>query len=339
MTKGNKRHDHFSITNEDIAIGCSKYTAVQKEALSWFAQYIRDVKHNSKKIAVELLADWSTITRVYHGKYPSSIDSIIEKIEAIRLTAASAKTDFISTVVTKRIWAVMDIARTYRKMVLISGASGRSKTHTAKEWCITNNPSRCIYLDCPIGSFREFLKELAAKLGIRITHNINSTDIKERIMKNLSADMTIVIDEASRLLPKTASTTIPVALEFMRRIHDVVGCGVVLIATKIFEKEITFGNHRAYMEQVIGRFEECLDIPDKILNSEIKSICDAFSSKADKELYATAKAVAGQLGKIRLLFTLMRQADHFAKDNNIELTAVHLTAAMDARNNLHAWPK
>lgn len=336
-TTGTAKNE-FNIPMAEIRRGIQVYGESEQDDLLWFVGYIREQKHNSKPIAMQLLSsDWTTISRIYKGTYSAGISNFIDKIQAVRRAAVSATTEFIPTVVTKRIFDVMDIAKDYGKMVLISGGSGRSKTHSVKEWRMINSNGSSIYIDIPaVGGARAFFKEFGKKLGIKGYHGTQA--ILEKIEESVDRRTTLIFDEVVRLLPKNKNAVSPV-LEFIRRLHDITGCGIVFVATHIFENEMKFGDHKAYMEQLLGRFEEVVEIPNTILKAEVKNICDAFNPDSDKELYRVALDTATQQGKIRVLFTLMRQAEAFAAGKKEQLNASHLKVAVGARNNRHVWPK
>ena len=330
--------NEFNIPHDVLIKGIAKYGESVQDELLWMAGYIREQKHNSRAVMCQLLdSDWTTISRIYKGKYSASIENFLSKIQAVRRAAVSAKTEFIETVVTKRIFDVMDISKDLGKMVMVTGGSGRSKTHAAKEWCMLNNHGKSIYIDVPaFGGPRGFYRELAKKLGIKAW--VGMKVVIEKIEECIDRRHTIVVDEAVRLLPK-GKTSIPTVLEFLRRLHDTTGCGIVFISTNIFADEMEYGHHKAYMEQLLGRMEEVVRIPKEILKSEVASICKAFNADADKELMALAYNTAMKQGKIRLLFTLIRQAESFAKTRNESLNAGHLRVAVASRDNRHSWPK
>lgn len=333
-----KKESLFNISQEMVLKGIKKYTGPEQDLLLWFVDYIRNHKHGSKDAACELLQkDWTTVSRIYKGRYGASITAVIKQIEFIKRSVPNNNTDFIATPVTRRIEAVINIAKEYRKMVLITGDTGRSKTHTVKEWITKENSGKCIYIDTPAtGSARAFLEEFGRKIGIK-NDKISRNRLISRIESSIDHRNIIIVDEASRLLPKTTTTTVPIAIEFLRRLHDTKGCAVVFIATTIFEKEMEFGSHKAYMEQILGRLEEVLDIPSQILKSEVVDICKAFTANPSEEMYKTAYRIASNRGKIRLLFTLLKQAAAWAEHENEELNDKHLVTAERNRHQLLSW--
>jgi DNA transposition AAA+ family ATPase len=148
---------------------------------------------------------------------------------------------------------------------------------------------------------------------------------------------TLIFDEVARLLPARSNSITPI--EFIRRLHDVCGCGVVLIATDVFPSEMRSGRLREWFEQLDGRIAVQLRIPAAVTRQEAAEICTAFTPEPAADLIAEARRIAGQQGRVRVLFTLLRMAAMLAQEKRETLGAAHLQAACGFRESLNRWDK
>ena len=298
-------------------------------------------QHNSRAAFCELLsADVTTVQRVYQGKYPS-IGAFMRKHArpALARVRALPGTGFVETLVTRKVHAALDMARELGGMVLVCGRAGRGKSEAVKEWQLRNNHGKAIYLDVPaIGGVRALLQELALRAGLSIRST--SADLARAIERQFDSTNVLILDEAVRLMPTTVSRTSITRLDFLRRLHDVYGVGIVLVSTPVLPAEMRRPEVAAYMAQLDRRIDEPLMIPDKVGAREARQVCAAFAAPAEPpdHLVELACKTANGRGSIGLLFKLLRQASMLAKKQNAPLAAVHLGAALNFRAGLHRWP-
>jgi hypothetical protein len=157
---GAKRGDHINIPRTEILAGIARYPQEQQDLLLWLHGYCLEALHGSRSALVEWLAvDWTTVTRIWRGQYPADIAQFCGRVAHLRnRETLRGATTFVQTVVTERIWKTMDIARAQNSMVMLIGASGRSKTHAAREWQRRNNHGSSCYIECPVsGGLRALL--------------------------------------------------------------------------------------------------------------------------------------------------------------------------------------
>ncbi len=330
--------DVFNLPQNIVLNGIKAYSEEDQEDLLWMVGYTRDVLRGSRRELCELLnCDWSTAYRVLTGSYKASTSRFMETVRRLRSKASEPGGGFVDTIVTKKIFQVLDLARDNGAIVHICGPSRRSKTAAVKEWQRRNNHGRAIYIDCPvIGGARALLVALAQKAGIHTQRATN--DLSERIEKSFDYRNVIIIDEAVRLLPKSRGHDL-MPLEFLRRLHDVSGCGLAFVSTDVFRREMESGAISDFLEQLLGRIEEPLYIPAKVSNAEAGDICRAFNENADIELIRLAARIANCRGKVGVLFMLLRDAAKLAKRKKEALSAVHLETARAFRDGIHRWPE
>jgi DNA transposition AAA+ family ATPase len=333
---GKRRGDHINIPRAEILQGISKYTSAQQDLLLWLHGYTLDALHGSRTSLEEWLkVDWTTITRIWRGVYPADIAQYCARLEQLRARESlRGATQFVETVVTRRIFATMDIARAQNAITMLVGPSGRSKTHAGREWQRRDNHGSSCYVECPVsGGLRGLIDAIARASGTGLNHpNHEMISILER---SFDYRHTLIFDEVARLLPARANNITPI--EFIRRLHDTCGCGVVLIATDVFPLEMRGGRLREWFAQLDGRIAVTLKIPEKVGREEAADICGAFCAEPSADLIQEARRIGNQPGHVRVLFTLLRQAALLAQAKGETLNAGHLRAACDFRESLNRW--
>ena len=331
-----RRGDHINLSRPDLLAGIAAYTAEQQGLLLWLHGYCIDVLRGSRTALVEWLrVDWTTVTRILAGKYGADIAQFCARVTQLRRRAEiTGSTQFVETVVTRRVWSTCNIAREQNAMVMIVGSSGRSKTHAVREWQRRNNHGASIYCECQVaGGLRGLLETVARAAGVGVNHpNNRLMDLLER---SFDYRHTLIFDEVARLLPARSNSISPI--EYIRRLHDVCGCGGVLVSTDIFPREMRGGRLVEWFEQLDGRILTTLRIPDKVGREEAGEICAAFAPDPSAELIQEARRIANGAGHVRVLFTLLRQAAMLAQAKGEPLTVAHLRGTADFRESLNRW--
>jgi DNA transposition AAA+ family ATPase len=336
--------DTINIPDNVLQAGCIGYTEDERDDIQWMFTFARTELGGSRDRMCEVFdLDWTTIVRVAQGKYPTSIANIIARIRDVRRRAQeSGPRGFVETVVTRRVFEVLDYALAGDleggRIVMISGSSRRGKTEAAKEWCRQNNHGRSVYVDCPVnGGLRALMQEIADKVGVNGARK--TADLQERVVKSFHPRRILIVDEVLRVLPTRRSDRRPVELEFIRRLHDVTRCAVALIATPVFEHEMQTGWLRTYLEQLLGRIADPVSIPERVYLSEARDICASFNARPSEALVGLSHRIVNEPGKYGVLFELLRQAAGAAKRRGEALTEAHLAAAYRRRKERTKWPE
>ena len=342
--RADARGDNLNIPQDELMRGIVAYPDPEQDLYLWMFGYAREVLHGSRREMCDWCGyDWTTIARIAHGRYGDEAQraNFRERIEDLRREAAALRgTEFVETIVTRKIFAALDLARDQHAVVHITGASGRSKTHACREWQRRNNHGRAIYIDVPvIGGVTALMQELATRGQIASSGRRNMNRLAQRLLGAWGRRHTIIVDEAVRLLPSTTSSRSVRALEFLRRLHDVSGVGLVLVSTRVFASEMAHGTIATYLEQLGGRIEEPLTIPDRVSRTEARQICAGFTAEPSAGLVAAATAGAKRRGRGRVLFSVLRQAAALAEAKGEPLGEAHLQAAVAYRRNMHRWPE
>lgn len=126
--------------------------------------------------------------------------------------------EFVPTSVAESCLDIIASAHIEHKTGLLYGASGLGKTMAIKQY-VSQNPEVLLIEVDPSYSPKVLLSVLCQKLGVNEV-GLNH-ELFERVLSRLSEDRLIIVDEAELLNTRS--------LEFLRRIKDKSGCGLVLV--------------------------------------------------------------------------------------------------------------
>lgn len=335
-----KRGDGINVTRAEVLASIGAYDAKAQDDLLWLYGYCVDRLHGSRSALVDFIGkDWTTIWRIWMGKYGADITQYLERVRHFRRKAERTdKTGFVTTVVTERIFKVCDVARDNGSIVMISGPSGRSKTHSVKEWQRLNNHGRSIYVYAPeTGGFSGFIKALAKAIGA--SENRNSPALANTIENSLDYRNVLIVDEMAHLLPGGRTSGIA-AIEFIRGLHDRTKCGVIMVCTEIFPQQMAGGKWSQWFEQLQGRMELHLRIPQEFSRREIADICAAYTADPEPEMIKLAREIANKRkGGVRELFRHLNRASDVAGKLGQPVNAKHLAGAWEFAQNLLTIPE
>ncbi len=337
--------DIINIPDNVLQRGTRDYDQRDQDDLQWLFSYATQELDGSRiRLCEEVDADWTTITRIASGTYGAAIANFMVKVRDLkaRVMASAGATGFIDTMVSRKIHDVLDYALAGDikggKIVLITGSSRRGKTEAIQEWCRRNNHGRSVYVDAPeSGGMRALLYEIAH--ATRVNKGRKTSDLRERVIDSFNRRRILIIDEIARLIPKGREPKI-VELEFLRRLHDKTGCALALVATPVFEHLVDTARLHDYLEQLVGRIEDPLQIPRLVYRQECRDILKAFDAAGDdRALLDLAHQIANGTGKLGVLFALLRQAASLAKRKGVPISHAHLQAAYQRRQNRFTWPE
>jgi hypothetical protein len=335
--------DVINIPDNVLLDGIKTYSQADQDDLLWLINWGQQELGSRERLCAKLQADWSTVIRVCTGKYGAGIASFMAKARDLRkkVAVSPAKT-FIATCVTRKIWETLDYALSGDvdggRMVMIVGHTRRGKSIASLEWARLNNHGTSVYVDCPeSGGLKAMLQEIAK--SCRINLGRKTADIRTRVIGSFNSRRILILDEILRELPTRGCRAGPIVLEFIRRLYDVRHCGVALLVTPAFAEELQTGALRDYLEQLVGRIEEPLIIPDKVLRQECQEIAAAYRASPPKDLVDLMHDVANEPGRLARLFYLLGQARLVAHKKDEPLSARHLLVAIERRNRRFQWPE
>lgn len=330
-------NDVINIALNMFRAGVAVYEESEQELLEWLWGYAFDELRSSKNALIKAVgADWNTIHKAFTGKL-DPIDPFIELIESLKAKTINS-IHLVDTVVTSRIQDALNYARDTHSMVAVTGPTGRGKTMAARHWARNNNHGRSKYIRVPSGCSRRILiQEICRRCGVGVNGKKTSM-LEARLRSAFTPHNVIIADEAGHLMPRNGTGTS--AIEFLRDLHDMCGCGVALIFTDVYLQDMKNGRLADYFEQFIGRIKFTVPIPQHVTYSEVQSVIGEYNPKPSAKLLKFAHSIAeNRDGKLRTLFEDLDRARNWAKSQGREyIDTKDLSMAVDWRKSGGLWP-
>jgi DNA transposition AAA+ family ATPase len=330
-------NDTINISQNMLKASIAVYDEREQELLEWLWGYTFEDLRGSKNALIKAMGvEWITIYNAFTGKL-RPILPFIERIENLKVNVVNS-ISLVDTIVTKRVQDALDYARDMNAMVAITGPTGRGKTMSAQHWARANNHGRSKYIRVPSGCTRlTLVQEICRRCGIGV--NGKKTSLLEARLRSAFNERNVIIaDEAGHLMPRTGTGTS--AIEFLRDLHDMCGCGIAMIFTDVYLDEMKNGRLADYFEQFIGRIKFEVKIPTSVTRSEIKSVIEAYHPTPSARLLNLAHGIAeNRDGKLRTLFEDLDRARNWARSHDREnISCDDLKAAVDWRKTGGLWP-
>ncbi len=331
--------DSITLTRAQVLVGIATYSRPDQDNLIWLHGWAADELNGSRcRLTEELKVDWTTIWRVWSGKYGADITTFMGRVARLRKrTEASRRKRFVPTVVTDRIFQLCDVARDRSTMVMISGPTGRSKTWTLLEWKHRNNHGRAVMVYAlEYGGFRAFVESIARALNIGVSGNIYN--LTRSIENSLDERNILIIDEVAHLYPTGKAGSIQ-GLEFIRGLHDRCHCGVVLSCTEGLPQMITRGRWGVWFDQLLGRIELHLKIPKNFSRQEVAELLGAYIEDPDPALVSAAREIANKSTRgCRDLFRHLDRTAQVAEDLGVALSDALLRKTVEKSETVLQLP-
>ena len=326
----------INLSASQFRTGIQLYPVAEQETMEWLWGYLSvNLRRQVKLLERELGVPYRDIYLAFTGRPTERYADILRRSAELKANEI-AHLRLVETPVTAGILETLDYTRDYSAMTAIVGPTGRGKTYAARYWQALNNHGRTRYIRMSSSASRTSLIYAlcdAAGTGFR---GYKNCELEQRIFGSLSRRNVLIIDEAGHLIPRGTSPAS--ALELIRDIKDITGCGVCLIFTDVYLEQIRLGAQRRYFEQFIGRLEKTYHIPDQPEKAEVAAVLRSYVEKPSRELLTLAydSARAGD-GKLRTLFRDLDRALLLADTEGHELTADDLRTAITLRTSCTSW--
>ncbi|MCT8573982.1 AAA family ATPase [Glaesserella parasuis] len=177
-----------------------------------------------KQVANAFGVSVAAVSQYLNGKYQGDTESLDRKVDELlerhkaKVVEAKYNAKFVPTLAARRGMEVMQFAHVEGEINVIFGAAGLGKTQMMKQYARENSSAILLEID-PSCSPKVLLRKVAEAVGANARGNNN--DVLDGIVSKLKgSERLLMIDEAELLSTRS--------LEFVRRIHDLTGIGVVL---------------------------------------------------------------------------------------------------------------
>lgn len=316
--------------------GIQLYSQQEQETMEWLWGYLNQhLRRQAKLLERELDIPYVDIYAAFTGKPTERFGELLKKAEELKKNVVR-HLHIVETPVTRNIIDTLDYTRDYSAMTMICGPTGRGKTYAAQYWAALNNHGRSRYIRMTSSCSRTgLLYQLCAASGTGY-RGYKNVELEDRVFNSLTARNVLIIDEAGLLVPRTNSGT--GAIELVRDIHDITGCGICMIMTDVYLEMILLGPMKNYFEQFRGRIERTYRIPEKPTKAEVSAVVRGYRKDAPRDLLSLAyESAIKDDGKLRTLFRDLTRAQLLADDENRPMNAEDLQLAIDLRSSGTAW--
>ena len=309
-----------------------------QESLTWFHQHLLNEGISWNRVSQLLpknsrgggFYDRTVIYKVLQGSYEGSWDNIGQAIldyrnlwnERRKMKASTFARNPISEI----IWSALDYALTANGITEIVGESGQGKTIAVTEWQEHNNHGKTVFVECPVfGGIKGLLRRICTSIGANKNQSI--PQMVDSIERAFNRNRVLIIDEAARLLPSSA-TTPPKTLDYLREIHDRTGCALALITTARFDD--TLRSNQWMFEQVLGRIDMPVRLP-KILDDRVwLPLVEQYIKAPSRPLKELCNEIANRPlgGRMRRLDKVLKFASRIAATDKEALLETHVFRAV-----------
>lgn len=228
----------FRIPGDLIARTCENLPDDQRHALKWAAGYCRarNISHEEfgallRQPGKDEPYSGDSVYAAFTGRRAEgsgSLERISTAIHVLRKrveeTSARGTVRFVETALSKKIFAACRQAFEKKRVTFILGETQIGKSRTLEEYARLHNHGETIMVRMPTGgSLREFMSELAIRLGI--SPQAKRAELRRRLIESFDDRTCLIVDECEQSLESHNGLA---ALEFAREIYDRRKCGLVL---------------------------------------------------------------------------------------------------------------
>lgn len=255
--------------------------------------YMEQTGSTQTQVAKALGKSVAVINQYLKGTYAGRTDDVDEAVKRLlerhkdKFVERQFNATFVMTFAARRCQDVVHFAHVEGDINVITGAAGLGKTQALKDY-VRQNPDVVMIEVEPSFSPKILLKTLCQKIGVN--DNGLNHELFDRIKDKLCVGRLLIIDEAELLSTKS--------LEYLRRIHDLTGCGIVLAGMPrlIVNLKGKYGE----LAQLYSRVGLAVDLGNALTEDDIALLAkngigtDEFNDK----LYKASKGNARRLNKL-----------------------------------------
>lgn len=254
----------------------------------------------------------------------AKLDEQRKRITAQASAAMAGNTQYIPTEIMQRVWNACDCAKAARLINMVVGVSQIGKTSAARAYR-ERYPETTILVELlPKPTMSGILRELATALRLPGSACRSLAATQRAVRSALSPRHLIIVDEAHLALDRQQGAD---ALDIVRRLHDLTGCGVVLLVTDLDGSKFTNSPHAGQLDQLKRRGLSEL-LPDTPTANDVALIWQAFQLPAPTpDIQRTVHALARK-NCFGTLLAIVRLAVAEARLNGAAVDLQHFSAAL-----------
>lgn len=250
------------------------------DILLWYYSHCQSQGWSQKQASREINKNsWSTLYRVWQGKYGAGYDQIIKDIERVKTIheqrSKLAGINYIETSVYQTVADVCTNALIGQEISTINGNTQIGKTAAIKHYIKQNPDMRIVYFEtpsCPCKSL--FFGELGA--ACYVTQHSNTNQLRKSIKAAFDSKTLLIIDEFHQVFLGSDKAAVAI-VEFIRELYNHAQCGVVLVGTNVLDDNLRKGRHHKIFAQTLKRGLIHAQLPDKTPGADIRLAIERYA--------------------------------------------------------------
>jgi len=266
----------------------------------------KSMNKTAKALAISAAALSQWLKEEYTGdieKINETVRAYLKREEKVAINPRK-KIEFVTTFGAERAMDVASICHTEREIGVVYGEAGLGKTTAAKEY-VKRNPGTILIEATPMLRPHHLLKRISKVLACTVK-NRNDDMFWEIVDQIKDTGRLIVIDEAENLAHES--------LEYIRRLHDIAGMGLLLVGLPRLIANLRGG--RSQHAQLYSRVSIAIKIETLDLE-DCEEIVRQMIPDASKSLVKCYQKAC--LGNARTLSKLLPRSINVAINNKIDL--------------------
>lgn len=306
-------------------------TAADKTILMWFFGEIKRRSLSYADAGKAIGYDASTVSRMLRGRYEGNWANVLKALRRYKHLqderGKMVRAEFVETSIWHQIRATCDLAIVHQMPSIITGVSQIGKTAALLEYQRRSEYTvRYVRMPAAAG-FRSAMEAVAD--ACYITTRCTAEQLRRRVAGGLDDRSLLIVDELHQLAISTGRTTAIKVMEWLRELHDVSGCGLVVCGTRAVEGDLINGELKAWLDQFAQRCIRRLSLPDRLPDADIGLFGAAFGLPAPDECMLD---LLRTLRANRLVKTL-QLADNLARRKGVALSWDTFAAAHNTVNS------
>lgn len=267
--------------------------------------------YQQKQVAQLLGVSIAVVSLYLKGEYNGNVaemdrkvDELIERDKA-KVVEAKYNAEFVPTLAARKGMDIMRFAHAEGEINVIFGAAGLGKTQMLKQYAKENSSAVLIETD-PSCNPKVLLRKIAEAVGAN-ARGVNNELLEGIVAKLKGSERLLMIDEAELLSTRS--------LEFIRRIHDLAGVGIILAGMPRLLVNLKGKNNE--LAQLYSRVGFACDLGNALSDEDLALL--ASSALGTDEF--NAPLIKACKGNARRLSKLIRGVVRSSEINEVPITA------------------
>lgn len=227
-------------------------TAEDKASLEWLRNLVERTSQSQAAALINIST--TVISRLLKGEYKGDVPDKLARIAQARenemsrqVMAGAGRSLYIETSLALSVRQVCDYTRVFASLNTIIGHSQIGKTTALRRYTEDMADTYMVTFNSTM-TISALVRMLARSLGCK-AHRDGDLALAELASK-LSVNSVIIVDEVHQAAHRASGVAL---MEFLRSLHDLSHCGIVLCGTYLLESWMRTGKAAASLEQLINR--------------------------------------------------------------------------------------